>query len=67
LKYKIYSLKANEFFNLQKKLQKIMLKIEIIGTCLNLQKSLKGTLHPLGLNIQWQQIKDEIVPIIFFS
>jgi len=35
-----------------KKNSKISLKIEIIGTCLNLQESLEGTLGVLGLTIK---------------
>jgi len=44
-----------------------MLKIEIIGMCPNLPKSLEGNLNPLGLNIQWQQLMDEIVPRMHYN
>jgi len=38
LNKKLYSLKVNQFFFLEKMFQNFLTKIEIIGTCLNLRE-----------------------------
>jgi len=41
---KLYSYKANQFFYIQKKFQKIMKKIQPVGTCPKSHLSPKGTM-----------------------
>jgi hypothetical protein len=50
VKSKLCPYKASTFSHLQKKFQKITMKIDIIGTCLNFQLSLVRDFGPLGVN-----------------
>jgi len=53
LKKKLYFHKGNQFSYIQKEFQKIMTKIETIGTCPKSKLSPKGTNGPLGVKVEW--------------
>jgi hypothetical protein len=44
VKKKSYPCKASTFLHLQKKFKKLTIKIDIIGTCMNFQLPIAGTL-----------------------